>query len=287
MGRGKSQRTLDTVRAVTEIYQAIQPASLRAVCYQLFNAKLIASMAKKETNRVSRIVRIAREEELIPWEWVVDETRKLERVAQWDDPDDFADSIQSQYRRDRWQHQPQQVEIWSEKGTIRGAIQPVLDAYGVGFRVMHGYGSATAVHDAADASWDIGTEPLLAIYIGDWDPSGLHMSTVDLPRRLTKYEGNVKVVRLALTAKDVALGNLPGFPAGDKRKDPRYKWSVSHYGHQCWELDALNPVTLRARLEAAIVEVIDPATWNRDARAEEAEHESLLDVLHKWKSACA
>jgi hypothetical protein len=49
------------------------------------------------------------------------------------------------YRRDFWQQQPERVEVWSEKGTIRGVLQPVLDEYGVGFRVMHGFGSATTI----------------------------------------------------------------------------------------------------------------------------------------------
>ena len=40
----------------------------------------------------------------------------------------------------------------SEKGTVRGTLAPVLDTYGMTFRVMHGYGSATAVHDAAEQS---------------------------------------------------------------------------------------------------------------------------------------
>ena len=47
------------------------------------------------------------------------------------------------YRRDYWNQQPVRVEVWSEKGTVRGVLQPVLDEYGVGFRVMHGFGSAT------------------------------------------------------------------------------------------------------------------------------------------------
>jgi hypothetical protein len=33
---------------------------------------------------------------------------------------------------------------------VRGVLRTVLDEYGVGFRVMHGFASATAVHDVAD-----------------------------------------------------------------------------------------------------------------------------------------
>ena len=48
------------------------------------------------------------------------------------------------YRRDRWSDQPHWIEVWSEKGTVRGTLAPVLLDYGVTFRVMHGYGSTTA-----------------------------------------------------------------------------------------------------------------------------------------------
>ena len=35
-------------------------------------------------------------------------------------------SVERSYRRDRWADQPEWVEIWSEKGTVRGTIAPVL-----------------------------------------------------------------------------------------------------------------------------------------------------------------
>ena len=36
-------------------------------------------------------------------------------------------------------------EVWSEKGTVRGVLAPTLDKYGVGFRPVHGFSSATTV----------------------------------------------------------------------------------------------------------------------------------------------
>ena len=53
------------------------------------------------------------------------------------------------YRRDFWNQQPVRVEVWSEKGTVRGVLQPVLDKYAVGFRVMHGFSGATTIYDVA------------------------------------------------------------------------------------------------------------------------------------------
>ena len=56
------------------------------------------------------------------------------------------------YRRDNWQEQPTIVEVWSEKSTVEGVLAPVLDELGVTFRVMKGFGSFTAVMQAAEDS---------------------------------------------------------------------------------------------------------------------------------------
>ena len=218
---------------------------------------------------------------MLPWEWVVDEHRTGERVPSWDDPEDFARSVVRQYRRDRWITQPRQVEIWSEKGTIRGTLAPILSWSGVTLRVMHGYSSATIVHKVAEWTSYL-DKPLLVFYIGDWDPSGMHMSEVDLPRRLEDYGGKVSIRRLALTDEDIWDGQLPSFPAEEKQTDARYQWFVERYGQTCWELDALSPAVLRARLEAALFEIIDREEWQRCMEAEEAEQRSLKEVLNRW-----
>jgi hypothetical protein len=206
--RGKSKASLALIEAAYEVLKAIQPASVRAVCYQLFNRRVIPDMSLSSTRKVGAQLVYTREHEIIPWEWIVDETREAERVSQWEDAAQFADAVQRSYRRDRWQDQPRLVEVWSEKGTVRGTLAPVLDQYGVTFRVMHGFGSATVVHDVAE-----GTSGVLALYVGDWDPSGMYMSEVDLPARLERYGGDTEIKRVALTGADVAAGNLPPFSA--------------------------------------------------------------------------
>jgi hypothetical protein len=281
VSRGRSRRTLDLIEASHEILAEIQPATVRAVCYKLFVAKLIASMAKKETNKISRLLRIARENNEIPWEWIVDETRSLERCGMWSQPDQFARSVISAYRKDYWALQPIRVEVWSEKGTVRGTLAPILDKYGVGFRVMHGYSSATAAYDVAqEIEWSL--VPFVALYVGDRDPSGMYMSGEDLPRRLAKYGAEDPVLeRIAITAEDANSG-LPHFDAEEKRKDPRYSWYVKHYGHRCWELDALDPNCLRDRVEQAIRAEIDFEAWDRCKTVEEAERQSLVEVMKSW-----
>lgn len=284
MGRGKSQKNLDLIAAAGAILAEIQPATVRAVCYRLFTRSLIRNMSKSETNRVSNQLVYARKNGLIPWGWVVDETREAERAPTWANPADFAETMRAVYRRDRWTFQTERIEVWSEKGTVRGTLAPVLNDYGITFRVMHGYSSATTLHQIAQETAGR-VFPLRVFYAGDWDPSGLHMSEIDLPNRLEEFGARVALSRIALTETDVTHGNLPWFEAATKRGDPRYRWFRERYGTRCWELDALNPVALRERIEDAIRAYIDWPAWDRCACVESAEHDSLVQVLETWNNA--
>lgn len=271
--------------AAYAVARRIAPASIRANAYQQFVLGLTPSMAKTVTNQVSSVLTRARENGHLPWSYIVDENRSVERTPSWRDPAHFNEAVKDQYRRDRWTQQQVRVEVWSEKGTIRGTLGPVLREYGVGFRVMHGYTSATVVHDVAVQS-KRDPRPLIALYVGDFDPSGLHMSEEDLPRRLKEYGArDVWLSRLALTNEDVADPKLPSFSVDTKRSDSRYKWFVPRYGRRCWELDALDPNILRDRVKVAISAHIDQPAWERCARAEQAERQSLADVLGAWQNA--
>jgi hypothetical protein len=54
MPRGKTQAVLTLIDVCRDILEEIQPASVRAVCDQLFVRGLLESMAKTCTNRISR-----------------------------------------------------------------------------------------------------------------------------------------------------------------------------------------------------------------------------------------
>jgi hypothetical protein len=276
--RGMGRKSLDLIEAMIPIIEATQPITGRGVGYKLFTAGLIPSMGTADMQRVYRLLKEARERGMVDWDAIVDETRELERIGSWSDPEAYTRTIIRSYRRDYWDQQPVRVEVWSEKGTIRGLLRPVLDTYGVGFRVMHGFASATSVHDVAE---DNDGRPLIVLYIGDWDPSGLWMSERDLPERLSRYDGDHVILnRIALVPDQLA--GLPSFPAADKNKDKRYKWFVKNYGNHCWELDALDPNVLRTCVQEKILEQIEPIAWDRCQVVERAEQRSLREVMTAW-----
>jgi hypothetical protein len=227
MPRGKTQKSKDFIDACKRILEEIQPASVRAVAYQLFVRGELESMAKTCTNRVSTQLVYAREEGIIPWESIVDEAREEERVWVWDDIDECVRYTQETYRRDYWLDQPVRVGVVSEKGTVRGTLDPVLERYQVPFLPTHGHNSATETHRmAVQERGD--TRLWVALYVGDWDPSGMHMSEVDLPERLQRYgaSDSFEIKRLAIHADDLDDMERQGltFDARAKEEDAEEKY---------------------------------------------------------------
>jgi hypothetical protein len=277
--RGRAKASLDLIEAMHDAARAAQPITGRGIGYKLFAAGLIPSMARSEMAKVYRLLKEAREEGIIPWEWIVDETRELESVASYKDPEQFMRYASRWYRRDAWADQPVDVEVWSEKGTVRGVLGPVLNEYGVGFRVLHGFNSATGVYEAAQGSKQ---RILQVLYVGDFDPSGMYMSKRDLPDRLSRYGGfHIFIKRVALLRSD--LRDLSTFDASDKDGDTRYDWFVQHYGDTCAELDAMDPNDLRERVGDAILAEIEPEAWERSTKVNRAEQDSLRAFFKGWK----
>jgi hypothetical protein len=280
-GRGMAKASLDLIEAMRAKAEDAHPITGRGIGYKLFTAGLTPSMSRADMQRVYRLLKEARERGYIPWKWIVDETRTIERTSTWTDPAEYARCVAQSYRRDFWDQQPVRCEVWSEKGTVRGVLAPVLDHYAVGFRVMHGFSGATTIYDV---SQDDDGRDLIVLYVGDLDPSGMFMSEEDLPGRIANYGGHhITLKRIALTREQV--DDLPSFPAADKRKDPRYKWFRADFGDRCWELDAMDPNDLRACVHNAIEELIEPEAWERCEIVNAAERESLKTIIENWGEA--
>src|SRR5262249_21531832 len=92
-GRGMAQRSLHLIEAMHVEAKAAQPITGRGIGYKLFTRGLIPSMATNEMQRVYRLLKEARERGLIPWEWIVDETRAVERTSTWSNPAEYAQAV--------------------------------------------------------------------------------------------------------------------------------------------------------------------------------------------------
>lgn len=140
--------------------------------------------------------------------------------------------------------------------------------------VAHGHCSATAAYDLAQRS-KRHNRPLRVLYVADHDPSGMQMSEVDLPERLTRYGGNAEITRIAITRPDMSA--LPDFSANDKLKNPNRRWYLRIYGERCVELDAMSPNDLRARVRDAVLAHVDREVWGESLERNQDEQDRLAD----------
>lgn len=216
----------------------------------------------------------------LDWTLVVDGSRAVDRVNAWSDPDQIIRAAVNGYRRDYWQDQDVLIEVWSEKSTVQGVLAPVLEEFGVTFRVMKGFGSFTAVRQAAEDSTFAADKAAVALYLGDWDPSGLYMSEYDLPDRLVRYGGLWDFQRIAITEIDTK--RLPSFDGRTKRGDVRFNWYAERYGLEAWELDAMDPNALRARVREQIETRLNLIAWEHAKQIEAAQVESMHRFHRAW-----
>ena len=282
--RGKSAATLNALAHMYEVAEETQPITGRGIGYRLLTRGVIATMA--DMNAVYEQLVAAREEGLIPWDWIVDETRDLEIGVSYRSRKSAYEKLLYNYAHPLWGSQEYDVEIWSEKGTIRELIKEILDEYRLGLRVFHGYTSATSIYEVATEI----TRPLIALYVGDHDPSGLDMRESDIPKRLEKYgadnDEEVDFRVIALTMDQIKEHNLPDIPIkmgnGVKKGDPRAPSYKKRFGLKCWELDALDPRTLREILKEQVESLIDWDAWNAAKDDERNAKREFEGAVRRW-----
>lgn len=281
--RGKAKKTIVFEAAILAIVAERAPITVRGVAYALFTRGLIDSMLTNNTAKVSRVMTEMRECGSLDWTLIVDGSRAVDRISTWSNPSQIIDAAVRGYRRNYWQDQDYLIEVWSEKSTVAGVLGPVLDDFGVTFRVMKGFGSFTSVRQAAEDSLEVPDgKQAVALYIGDYDPSGMFMSEVDIPARLGRYGSKWHFERIAVLESDTK--HLPSFEASTKSEDKRYDWFVENFGHMCWELDAIDPNDLRQRVREQIETRLNLLAWEHAKHIEAAEVESMKRFHRAWNA---
>ena len=267
----------------------VHPASIRAVCYQLFIQGRLPSMAKKHTNRVITTSSTPAKRVSFPWRWIVDETRDAERAGTWASADEYPDDAALLPERSLAPAADAGGSLVGKRDHPRHA-GAVLEHFGLTFRVIHG--PPVGPSRMTPSGLCRGREALPHPLRRDHDPSGRHMSDVDLPENRFQWEQeqaldptdvpSITLTRLAIDPTDPTQAALPSFPASDKQADSRYRWFVDRYGDTCWELDAMNPNDLRTLVQQAIEAQIDWDAWLRAEAVETAENRSMRDFLAQW-----
>ena len=244
----KQQKTLDLISAAKKILELQNPATLRQTYYQLV-AKHIIDNNKNEYQKLSNALVWARQQELIPWEWIEDRTRQPREVNMWSDLNDFFKTVKSAYRKDVWASQENYIVVWVEKDALSGIFQRIVNAYGVTLIVGRGYNSWSIKKELADIFRASRKKPIV-LYFGDFDPSGEDIYR-DIEESFRFFQISLKKIeKVSLTKEDIEKYNLP--PDFAKKSDTRFKKFIAKNGDIAVELDALPADVLREKIKSCI-----------------------------------
>lgn len=263
---------------LTEYAEQGYTLTLRQLYYQFVSRNLLRN-TERCYKRLGGIMSDARLAGLIDWSCMVDRTRALVANAHWTSPQQIVEACASEYMVDRWEHQPERVEVWVEKDALLGVVARAVEELDVPYFSCRGYTSQSEMWTAGRrlvAYLGDGQLPVI-LHLGDHDPSGLDM-TRDIAERLEIFvqesEGEGFVLeRIALSMDQIDEYGLPPNPV--KVADSRATVYVDEFGDDSWELDALSPHLIVDLVQSAVSAHIDPIAWDA-ALHEEYEGQALL-----------
>lgn len=267
----KTRKLIEEARKV--FLEAGVRMTLRQLYYQLVSRQIIENKLS-EYQKLSRAMVLARQEGIIPWEWIEDRIRTPHYVSMWNGLGDFMETVRGAYRRNIWEAQPRYIVVWVEKDALSGIFEDITFKYRVPLIVGRGYSSWSLKRELAEHIEEMG-KPTVVLYFGDFDPSG-----EDIFRDLEEafdFFGILEQVevleKVALTREDIVRYNLPPNPA--KRTDPRAQRFISQHGDTAVELDALPVQVLQEKIRENIERYLDMEAFERILEVEEGERGAL------------
>ena len=279
------------------------PRGVRSVGYALI-AKYGYPKHDDFFDRIGEDMRVMRLLGEIPLDWIIDETRAIDRVAMWNDPVTLLNAAASQYRADPWLDQPSAVMVCCEKHGLSGVLRPVTERYRVPLATLGGACSASFV--AKLAKWVIakGDRQIIILYLGDFDPSGVQIPVwlhrdifafarvVDSKYPVEHYRDHVRVERLAINSLEQAV-SYGGVPRPTEKETGKKN---NHIGSADWptdeatgklldsvEVDSIPPAAMQQMVREAIERHLDAVRFQACLENEAAERERLQDFVASYE----
>jgi hypothetical protein len=268
---GRLQRAL-LERLYAHEEEGTLPTSGRFLFYELVQAGIVPKAAtgkRRPDQNTSEALTRLREVGLVPWDWIVDETREL---TWWRTASSVAEYVTDEVAHaslDRWNGWPGPL-ILCESRSLAGALRDLASGYACPIASTNGQARGFLVSKVAPT---IGATQRV-LYLGDWDWQGRQIEEATR-RTLIEHSGlrgdqlARRWERVALTEAQVRDNDLPIIQKPDHRYRP-----VRHY--EAVETEAFGQAAIvaavQARLDALMPEPLeDVLVREARERAEVAE----------------
>jgi hypothetical protein len=172
----RQRRTRAELAAVDDaIIAAVElehPITLRGVFYRAVSAGAV-DKTEDAYRLIGRQLLKLRRGQVIPYDWVIDGARWINKPDSYDDLDQMLEDAAASYRRALWRDQAADVHIYSEKDAISSVVLPVTRRWDVPLGIVRGYASESFAWQAAEAVKDSRKRIVYVYQLGDHDPSGV------------------------------------------------------------------------------------------------------------------
>lgn len=281
--RQSSLNLIELVNEVINDYKAQgYELTLRQVYYQLVARGYIPNNERSYKN-IGNLINDGRLAGLIDWYAITDRTRNLRGNSHWDTPAEVIESAKYSYLLDKWEGQPNYVEVWVEKDALVDVVGQACRPLDVPYFSCRGYTSQSEMWMAAQRfKRQNFREQRIIIHLGDHDPSGIDM-TRDIQERLDMFGADVYVKRVALTMEQIDFYSPPPNPA--KITDSRCDKYIAQYGHESWELDALEPKVITDLIKEQVTMYRDDDLYQQVCSKESREKQELQMLCDRYDDA--
>lgn len=144
----EAKEIVDLASEIIDDYQAQgYKLTLRQLYYQLVSRNAVPN-TERSYKRVGDIIAEARMAGLFDWDMIEDRGRECVTPSHWGSPAEIVDACASQYRRDKWDTQPNYCEVMVEKQALEGILEPVCNDLDIPFTANKGYSSVSMMFEA-------------------------------------------------------------------------------------------------------------------------------------------
>jgi hypothetical protein len=112
---GFNRATLLPALVIAQVVTAQHPLTVRSVLYRTVVAGIYADTSNSYYRQCQRIVLKLRRHGNLPFNWIVDTTRRRLKPSSWSGLADYFDTVEQAYRRDLWARQRDYVEIFVKR----------------------------------------------------------------------------------------------------------------------------------------------------------------------------
>jgi hypothetical protein len=249
--------------------------TVRQVFYQA-TVRSIVEKAETGYAKVQTDLVHLRRSGALPYNWLADNTRWQRKPNAFSSVKEALQETARFYRKSLWDNADAYVEIWLEKDALSGVVYPITSMYDVPLMIARGYASLSFLHSAAEYINEL-IVPAYIYHLGDFDPSGINAGEkIEETLRELAPDAEIIFQHIAVTPDQIAEWDLPTRPT--KTSDSRAKSFGSDISV---ELDAIDPNTLRALVEAAIEQHLPAHQFEVLKAAEQSEREIISCLVGK------